>query len=297
MMGRRRRTCPLCGKENLLHLYTHLRDVHNMKSSERAKWLKRSYSHGSQKHNLSQDDLEENQTCSQTKPSEENQTDKPWWETQSLLPFKARSSMLISGQSNSGKSYFINKLLQNIEGMYEIKPEAIMFCYAVWQPLYDEMEQNIPNITFHQGLPTQIELNEFTTDDCHKLIIFDDMINYILQSPSMEQLFTCHCHHYNISVIIVSQNLFQAGKHSRTIALNTSYIVLFQQNRDLSQIAALGRQIYPGKGKVLVQAYTDAMKSPYNYLVIDLSPNSNPKYRLRTQIFPNQDIIVYVPVC
>ena len=41
-MGRQHRTCPLCGKDKLLHLYAHLRDVHGMNSSERKTWLKKS---------------------------------------------------------------------------------------------------------------------------------------------------------------------------------------------------------------------------------------------------------------
>ena len=142
-MGRQRKSCPLCGKENLLHLYAHLRDVHHMESDERKKWLERSHSVkciGPPK------EEEEEGNQKQTKDENFSQDNKPWWETQSLLPFKPRSSMLITGQSNSGKTVFVNKLLQNLDGMYEVKPEAIMFCYSVWQPLYDDMEQNIPFI-------------------------------------------------------------------------------------------------------------------------------------------------------
>ena len=39
-MGRQRGACPVCHKENLLHLYTHLRNVHGMSSGEIKKWLK-----------------------------------------------------------------------------------------------------------------------------------------------------------------------------------------------------------------------------------------------------------------
>ena len=120
-------------------------------------------------------------------------------------------------------------------------------------------------------------------------------MHQIVQTPSMELLFTQGCHHKNVSLIVISQNIFQPGKHSRTVALNTWYLVLFQNNRDLSQINTLGRQLYPGKGQMLVQAYGDAMKTPYNYLVVDMSPNSNPKYRMRTHIFPKEDVYVHVP--
>ena len=204
--------------------------------------------------------------------------------------------MLLAGQSGSGKTFFLNNLLMHFDGMYEVAPVAILYCYSLWQPLFDEMERNVSNITFHQGLPSQSELDDFTADGQHKLLIADDLYHSIIQSPLMELLFTQSCHHKQLSLIVVSQNVFQSGKHSRTMALNTWYLVLFQNNRDLAQINTLGRQIYPGKGNMLVQAYTDAMKIPYNYLVVDMSPNSNPKYRMRTHIFPNEDVFVYVPL-
>ena len=39
-MGRKRKQCPLCGKDGLLHLYSHLRDTHGMNSEERQPWLR-----------------------------------------------------------------------------------------------------------------------------------------------------------------------------------------------------------------------------------------------------------------
>ena len=39
-MGRRRKSCPICGKKDLLHLYTHLRNVHGLNSQDRKHWLK-----------------------------------------------------------------------------------------------------------------------------------------------------------------------------------------------------------------------------------------------------------------
>ena len=119
----------------------------------------------------------------------------------------------------------------------------------------------------------------------------------IVQSSHMELLFTQGCHHKNVSLVVVSQNIFQSGKHSRTVTLNTWYLVLFQNNRDLAQINTLGQQLYPGKAYTLGRAYVDAMKTRNNYLVADImSTNSNLKYRMRTHIFPNEDMYVYVPL-
>ena len=72
-------------------------------------------------------------------------------------------------------------------------------------------------------------------------------------------------------------------------------MILFENLRDASQIGYLARQLFPGRTGVLREAYQHATGEPYGYLVIDSSPNADPKYRLRTKVFPNEDPIVYVP--
>jgi hypothetical protein len=180
--------------------------------------------------------------------------------------------------------------------MFEGEPiSKILYCYGVYQPLYNEMEQNIPNIVFNEGLPHPCTINEWTYDRKHVLIVIDDLIDEMVKSPEMEHLLTRDCHHRNCSVIYLSQNLYQGGRNARTIALNTWYLVLFQNSRDVSQISHLAKQMYPGKGGILKQAYAEATKEHYGYLVIDNSPHAKEEQRLRTRIFVNEDPIVYVP--
>jgi hypothetical protein len=72
--------------------------------------------------------------------------------------------------------------------------------------------------------------------------------------------------------------------------LNTHYIVLFKNPRNAGQVSTLARQMYPGKSKFVVEAYEDATKEPYGYLLIDLKPETHDAYRIRTRIFPDDDI-------
>lgn len=72
-------------------------------------------------------------------------------------------------------------------------------------------------------------------------------------------------------------------------------MVLMRNVRGASQISHLGRQLFPGKSKALTQAYDDVMKNVYAYLLVDVSPMGDDRYRLRTAIFPDKDTIVYVP--
>ena len=80
--------------------------------------------------------------------------------------------------------------------------------------------------------------------------------------------------HLNLSVVFVSQNLFYNGNKCRTISLNSTYIVVFKNPRDQSQIRHLACQMFPSKPKFLQVAYEDATKDPYQYLFLDFHPNS-----------------------
>lgn len=214
-----------------------------------------------------------------------------------VFPFLPCSSMCVSGQTGSGKTRFVYRLLQHAKQMYSDEPpDKILYCFGIHQPLFDEMEKSIPKITFFQGLPSMQIIEEFSADRHHHLIVLDDLMHRVIQDVDMELLFTQGCHHRRLSVIFITQNIFPRGSKSRTIALNTSYMVLMKNVRDVSQVATLGRQLFPGRSKVLTLSYADALGiSQYSYLVLDMSPHSEDKYRLRTNVFPGEDTIVYVP--
>lgn len=219
-----------------------------------------------------------------------------WWTSESLLPFKPCSSITISGATQSGKTYFVHKLLKNVKGMFSGESVSqILYCYGIYQDLFDQMQNDIPNFTLHEGLPSKEEIENFNIKQKHSLIVLDDLMHVVGQSPEMELLFTQGCHHRKLSVIFITQNIFQQAKFSRTIALNTHYLILFRNLRDASQVSHLGRQLYPGKKQILMDAYNDATRVSYGYLVIDMSPHSEDKYRLRTHILPGEDPVVYTP--
>jgi len=125
------------------------------------------------------------------------------------------------------------------------------------------------------------------------LLVLDDLMHDV--GPSIEQLFTKGSHHKNLSVMYITQNLFAAKQ--RTLSLNSHYLVLFKNVRDASHIGALARQMHPNKKECLhfLEAYKDATSAKYGYLLVDLRPETEDKFRLRTNVLPGQDTFVYVP--
>ena len=198
------------------------------------------------------------------------------------MKFISPATIVLSGTTSSGKSTWVDKLLAN--DMFDIKPDKVFYCYGVYQKKFESM----PAINFVQGLPESFD--DFAGTN-HNAVIIDDLQDDVAQSKAVEQLFTRDSHHKNVSVIYINQNLFYQGKHSRTIALNTHYTVLFRNPRANSQLRVLRSQTGL---KCIEQAYDDVMANDqFGYLIIDLSPFSRNKYKLSTRIFPGEDLIIY----
>ena len=117
------------------------------------------------------------------------------------------------------------------------------------------------------------------------ICIIDDLMQSAIGNQLVDNLFTSG-RHLNLSVMFISQNLFYMGKKCRTISLNLTYIVVFKNPRDQSQIRQLACRMFPSKPKFLQVGYEDATKDPYRYLFLDFHPNSPESARVRGNIFP-----------
>lgn len=202
-----------------------------------------------------------------------------------ILKFRAPSIGGGYGPSQSGKTQFTAKLLKNAKYLYTTPPERILYCYQEHQMVYEELESELSHITFMKGLPSEDNLYELTSSRKHVLLVLDDLMMESQSSKFIEKIFCIFSHHFNMSVLILAQNIFYQGRNSRTISLQLHYFVLFRNNRDKSQILTLARQIAPRKTDAFLEIYDDCMSKPYSYLVIDIAPNSNEEYKFRTNIF------------
>ena len=175
-------------------------------------------------------------------------------------PFLPCSSFLISGATGSGKTQWVYRFLKNLGRMFskKQKPKAVLYCYGIHQKLFDEMSRGIPKLRFHEGLPSQEDLDALAKAGENSLLILDDLMSEVSGNAGAEKLFTRGTHHLRISVIYIVQNLLYQNKHARTISLNTQYMVLFRNIRDASQISYLARQMHPRRPAVLMDAYEDA---------------------------------------
>lgn len=210
--------------------------------------------------------------------------------------FECPASTMLVGPSMSGKTVLTMKILRNAAKMYKIPPARIIYAYGVYQKVFTELESDVENLTLHEGLPGRELIESLGSEDSHhhNLLILDDLLDEIGKSAEMCALFTREVHHRRISVMMLSQNIFHQSRYSRTINLNSSYLILMKTCRDLQQIHHLSRQMFPSTPKRLLEAWEDATRAPRGYLVVNnLTGSGDEDIRLSTGILPTEDLILY----
>ena len=128
-------------------------------------------------------------------------------------------------------------------------PENMIWCYGIYQPVYDEMLTSIPNITFIEGVPSDLE--SMIDSSIRNLVVIDDLMQELSNDQRITNMFTKGCHHRNLAVIFILQNIFHRGKELRDMSLDCHYLVLFKSPRDSSQVIHLAKQMFPGHSKYM----------------------------------------------
>jgi hypothetical protein len=99
-------------------------------------------------------------------------TTKPYPE----FNFRHKFSLLVVGPSQSGKTYFVQQILESNCIMYEEQRNIrIFWCYNQWQDRYDNLRKSFgKSVRFERGLPKlSDDLSEMNTQ-YNNIIILDD---------------------------------------------------------------------------------------------------------------------------
>lgn len=196
--------------------------------------------------------------------------------------------MIISGPSGCGKTSFLIEILENIDWIIHPRVTKIVWCYSENNSI---PKTDIKNIRYLQGVPDFID----NLENKPMLVILDDLMNNA-DNSKISELFTKGSHHRNISIILITQNIFHKGVHSRDISLNTKYLIVFKNPRDQQQFLYLARQIYPENAKDLLKIYKEATSKPHKYLLIDLTQEISEILRFRTNIFNLNYCTIYCKI-
>jgi len=170
------------------------------------------------------------------------------------LKFKNPFSCIVSGPSVSGKSSFSPDSLcseRNFDGV-------VTWCYSEKTAVPHQQLAVLKKKILYEGVPADFE----NSNGRPCLIILDDLLNDSYYKEVCD-LFTKRSHHRNISVIVITQNLFHQGRCCRNISLNAKYLVLLKNVRDKNKFMFSSRQVYPENSTSLYKAYLNTTERPY----------------------------------
>ena len=149
--------------------------------------------------------------------------------------------------------------------------DRIMWLYRRWQPIYAVIQRTVtPRVEFHQGIPLDLEDDEFFDSKLNNLLILDDLHSTSGKDRRITDLFTEGSHHRSLSIISINQNLY--ASKDPTQRRNCHYLVLFNNPVDKQSIMTLARHMYPGNTSKFETVFAKATKNPYGYLIVDLKP-------------------------
>lgn len=201
---------------------------------------------------------------------------------QLVHPFSA----IIAGPSSSGKTTLATSLLRYRNILITPTPTHVFCFYNHWQPMFDKLKQYGIINKFIPGQPSQEVFIEEAEKHPHSLCLIDDGMTGI--GPDVKQMFTELSHHYSCSILLLVQDLFVGHKDYRTCSYNAKYIFIMKNPRNASQIRYLARQVNPSNSKYIIEAYKEATKKPFSYLMIDMTQETPEVFRLRSDVLPHQ---------
>jgi len=145
------------------------------------------------------------------------------------LKFKHPVTCILIGPSGSGKSLFCIRFLQKLDALCTERDfdGGVMWCYSEKTAIPSSIVLPKRNAIFNEDV-----LADFDNARGRPwFFILDDLLNEVY-SKQVCDLFTKGSHHRNISVFLITQNLFHQGHYCRDISLNAKYLVLLKNVRD-----------------------------------------------------------------
>nr|CAD2204731.1 unnamed protein product [Meloidogyne enterolobii] len=223
--------------------------------------------------------------------------------------FKHPFTMIVSGSTGSGKSEWVKKFLENLsemipddnEGEYQI--DLVLYCYGELNKNIIRMQRmgfvnkNKTRVIVHNGLPVGGEefiRTKAIQSNGKMLLVLDDLMVGMNQNL-LDTIFTKGSHNWKMSVILITQHLF--SKELKIARNNSHYLLLMRNPAGALQIRTLASHLFPSRSKYFLEAYSDATKDNFGYLLVDIHPSTPELLRLRTHIYRDDEskTIVYIP--
>jgi ABC-type iron transport system FetAB ATPase subunit len=196
--------------------------------------------------------------------------------------FKTNFTMVISGPSLSGKSTLIKNILINADRLIDAKIDYVV----IFTGSQDYTLRSIANpsftVSFVEGLPDNFD--EYILPNKRGIFVIDDLETKASQNEAVLEVFSVKCHHENVSIILVLQNLFNRGSKRIGFLRNCHYLILFQNPIDQSVNFIVASRLNPVKRKKVLNLIFSVLEK-HRYILLDGRQDTPVAARFRTDLF------------
>ena len=218
--------------------------------------------------------------------------------TNRMIPlFHHPFTAIFTAPSNSGKSTLAYNIIKNSAELVNTPFDSVFVLYRSWQPLYDQMKRDftIPIHFFERTFPEPLKtlLMEVQTP----VILIDDGLDKENQRD-VQDLFTRHSHHLGVSVILLTQSVFDSKDPTLRIChRNTKILIVFGCPRDQGSLRTLVYQMHPDRQKAqyLLKTMDENLQKPYSYIMMDFQPTCPFEHRYKTNILSEYPLVFSFP--
>ena len=173
---------------------------------------------------------------------------------------------MVVGPTGCGKTELLLSLTANAKRVANPHPIEIDYCYGIWQERFGKLT----GVNFHNGMINMED--RYEVGGQNRWLIIDDLADELVGTKKLNKLFTKQSHHLNVSVILVTRNLFQ--KNLCQMSLNCHYMFLFYNPRDVSTVQTLAKQFSD-------KSLPKGNKKLHSHLFLDLKQRTDPRARVR----------------
>ena len=211
--------------------------------------------------------------------------------------FKTPCSIMVVGQSGSGKTCLVERILYHLPRLTDKPLHHIHYVYGANQAKFKDMKERLKSkITFSTQLPDGPEDLLEIFKGKPGLLVIDDYQNEAVDDPRVANLFTKHSHHCDVTCIFIGQSIFPKGKYARTMSTNSHYYMCFYNPRDEVSIKTLLQQAFAENYRYAIDSFRDATAEPLKYMLLDLHPKTPRDQRIKANVLPDEGFtVVYKP--
>jgi len=208
------------------------------------------------------------------------------------VPFTA----IVSGKSMAGKSWLIARMIDEHVFSGQFSDVILVRERGEFQDGYEKIKKKYKKMLDFESFA---EFETFFVKNVENLrgflILIDDLDDACYNSPLIAKICKYYCHHYKISLFILTQTLFMKAKHHSEISRNVSYYIVFPNFRDQVGLQTLGYQI--GMSKFLTTCFKKMANLRIRpYLVINFKPVCDERLRFTTGYLSDEDKMVFMPI-